>query len=474
MSLTEHIAFQIYGNFAFEPTADQKKLIEALAQYLTSGDPEAVFLLNGYAGTGKTTVIGALVQTLARMEIPTVLMAPTGRAAKVMGQYACREAFTIHKKIYRERAAGRFELNYNKSNDTVFIIDEASMLTHSTSSEGATFGSGDLLEDLFTYIRNGNNNKIILVGDQAQLPPVHYDYSPALDPGYMTRYGNIWDFGLSEVVRHQSESGILANATQIREMIEAGYADIPLLETDFPDIIPIGGQDLIDELDTCYGRYGTAGTAIVTRSNKRANHYNQGIRRSVLYHEEEVSSGDMLMVVKNNYHYAEADPDAKMDFIANGDVARVRRIYNTEEKYGFRFALAELEFPDYDDYRMECRILLDVLYSEAPALTREQSNQLFEAVEREYAGIGQKPKRYKAVLSDEYFAALQVKFAYAFTAHKAQGGQWPAVFIDTMLFGQEPMTLDLLRWLYTAVTRATERLYLVNFDQRFFGDESPD
>ncbi|MDE5945532.1 MAG: AAA family ATPase [Rikenella sp.] len=480
MSLSNHIATQIYSNFAFEPTDEQKKLIDRLGEYLASGDESAVFLLNGYAGTGKTTVVGALVRTLRGMEIPCVLMAPTGRAAKVMSRYAGTEAYTVHKTIYRERTAGgadgsHFDLNFNKSNDTLYIVDEASMLTGRAAalgSEGATFGTGDLIEDMFDYIRLGRNNKVILVGDQAQLPPVGYDRSPALDSAYMAKYGTVWEVSLSEVVRQQSDSGVLYNATAIRRTIESGLPEIPRFALDFPDLRRIDGRELIDEIDSCYGRYGQAETAIITRSNKRANHYNQGVRRTILDYDEEIASGDMLMVVKNNYHYVEQDPNARMSFIANGDIARVHRIYRTRERYGFRFAYAELEFPDYDDYSLECWILLDALHSDAPGLSREQQGRLFTAVEREYADITQKGKRYKAVLGDEFFCALQVKFAYAITCHKAQGGQWSAIFLDAMLFGEEPMTLELLRWLYTAVTRATERLYLVNYDDRFFLEES--
>lgn len=479
MSLSSHIATQIYGNFAFAPTDEQKKLIDRLGEYLASGDESAVFLLNGYAGTGKTTVVGALVRTLRGMEIPCVLMAPTGRAAKVMSRYAGAAAYTVHKTIYRERTAGgadgsHFELNFNKSNDTLYIVDEASMLTGraaATGSEGATFGTGDLIEDMFDYIRLGRNNKVILVGDQAQLPPVGYDRSPALDPAYMAKYGTVWEVSLSEVVRQQSDSGVLYNATAIRRTIESGLPEIPRFALDFPDLRRIDGRELIDEIDSCYGRYGQAETAIITRSNKRANHYNQGVRRTILDYDEEIASGDMLMVVKNNYHYVEQDPNARMSFIANGDIARVHRIYRTRERYGFRFAYAELEFPDYDDYSLECWILLDALHSDAPGLSREQQARLFTAVERDYAEITQKGKRYKAVLGDEFFCALQVKFAYAITCHKAQGGQWSAIFLDAMLFGEEAMTLELLRWLYTAVTRATERLYLVNYDDRFFLEE---
>lgn len=477
MSLSSHIATQIYGNFAFAPTAGQKKLIDALGDYLTSGDESAVFIINGYAGTGKTTVVGALVQTLRQMEIPCTLMAPTGRAAKVMSRYAGTEAYTIHKTIYRERTAGgagesHFDLNFNKSNDTLYIIDEASMLTGSAAaSEGSSFGTGDLIEDMFDFIRSGRNNKIVLVGDQAQLPPIGYAVSPALSPEYMARYGSVWSFVLSEVVRQQGNSGILHNATEIRGMIEAGFADIPSFDVNFPDVVRLSGNELIDEIDTCYGRYGRGETTVITRSNKRANQYNQGIRRTILDYDEEISSGDMLMVVKNNYHYVERDRNAKMDFIANGDIARIHRIYKTCERHGFRFAYAEVEFPDYDDYRMECWLLLDVLHTDAPSLSREQQSRLFLSVEQDYADIKQKGKRYKAVMGDEFYCALQVKFAYAITCHKAQGGQWSAIFLDAMLFGEEPMTLELLRWLYTAVTRATERLYLVNYDGRFFPGE---
>lgn len=477
MSLSRHIASQIYSNFAFAPTTEQKKIIDGLGDYLTSQDSEAIFLMNGYAGTGKTSVIGALVKTLEHLELNYVLMAPTGRAAKVMSRYAGSEAFTIHKKIYRERAIGaegnsRFDLSFNRSHDTIYIVDEASMLTGSAAmGEGSLFGSGNLLDDMFDYIRQGRNNRVIIVGDKAQLPPVHYDYSPALNPDYLSNYGTVWYYTLSEVVRQESESGILYNATKVREMIEEEFADIPQFELRFDDVSAVTGPDLIDEIDTAYGRYGQSEVAIVTRSNKRANHYNQGIRRTILDYDEEVSSGDMLMVVKNNYHYVEQDENAKMDFIANGDIARVRRIYKTEERHGFRFAYAELEFPDYDDYNLECWILLDTLHSDAPGLTREQSNRLFLSVEQDYKDIKQKPKRYKAVIGDEFYGALQVKFAYAITAHKAQGGQWSAIFLDAMLFGQEPMTLELLRWLYTAITRATEKLYLVNYDERFFPPE---
>ncbi len=312
MSVTDHIASQIYGNFAFTPTADQKILIDRLAQYLGSEDSEALLVVNGYAGTGKTSVIGALVQALRALEIPCVLLAPTGRAAKVMSRYAGTQAYTIHKRIYRERTSGeesRFELDFNRSNDTIYIIDEASMLTGPQGmGEGSPFGSGNLIDDLMDYVRMGRGNRVIIVGDGAQLPPVHYDHSPALDPGYMSNYGTVWDVTLSEVVRQEGGSGILHNATLVREMIESGEIGIPRFNTDFEDITAISGHELIEEIERCYGRYGKEGTAIICRSNKRAGQYNQGIRRTILDYEEELSTGDMLMVVRNNYHYTERDP----------------------------------------------------------------------------------------------------------------------------------------------------------------------
>lgn len=479
--LCQYIASQIYANFAFDPTPEQKFLIEALSDWLASDDQDRIFILNGYAGTGKTSVVGALVRTLKAMEINHVLMAPTGRAAKVMGRAAGGDAYTIHKKIYRQKKIGGadhlslFDRNVNRAKDTIYIVDEASMLTTRSDSDGASFGSGDLLDDMFTYIRQGEHNRVLLVGDQAQLPPVGYDISPALSHEFMRSYGSVVEVTLSQVMRQMLESGILVNATSVRDMIDSGYADIPVFDTNYPDIKAITGADLIDEIESCYHRYGQNETAIITRSNKRANQYNQGIRRSILDYEEIIAPGDQLMVVKNNYHYVEMQQQedgsgsSKMEFIANGDVARVRRIYKTRERYGFNFAYAEIEFADYDDYSLECWVLLDGLLSEAPSLTREEQKRLFTTIEHEeYAHITQKAKRYKAVIENEFYCALQVKYAYAFTCHKAQGGQWSAVFVDTMIWGEQPMTIELLRWLYTALTRATERLYLVNFDDRFF------
>ena len=469
--LNTHISHQIYAKLSFDATNNQKKIIEKLSQWLSDDDFERIFLLNGYAGTGKTTIIAAFVAALKELGIKPILLAPTGRAAKVLTRYSLHTAYTIHKKIYRERSLAdyesRFSLDYNREHDAVFIVDEASMLSASTQ-DGATFGSGNLLEDLVTYVRSGKRCRLLLVGDDAQLPPVGDDFSPALDPATLLPYGDVEYGTMDEVVRQSQDSGILFNATMLRCMLENNIHEIPLFDMSFEDFRSVQGGELIEALQDCYDRYGRDETIVITRSNKRANRFNEGIRRHNLSAEEEIESGDMLMVVKNNYHYAEKDDNTPMAFIANGDVVRLRRLRRFEELYGFRFANAVLEFPDYDGYELEAKILLDTISSESPSLTREQSRELFYEIEKDYLDITTKSKRYKAIRENEHFNALQIKFAYAVTCHKAQGGQWSAVFVDRCLFGDEPMTRDMLRWLYTAITRATERVYLVNFDERFF------
>jgi len=464
------IASQIYAKICFETTPGQKKIIENLSEYLADEDFSRIFVLNGYAGTGKTTLIAALVEALKELGIKPVLLAPTGRAAKVLARYSHEKALTIHKRIYRQRTSGDYESKYsldiNPERDAVFIVDEASMLPD-RSSDGALFGSGSLLEDLVSYVRSGRACRLVLVGDNAQLPPVGSDFSPALDPASLGAYGDVICNTLDEVVRQQAGSGILFNATLVRRMLENDILDIPRFRLDFPDVEALDGGDFLEKLQDCYALYGRDETIVITRSNKRANRYNEGIRRNVLYADEEIESGDMLMVVKNNYHFAGGN-DCPMNFIANGDVARLTRIRRFEEFYGFRFADVVLEFPDYDDAALPCKILLDTLASESPSLTREESLQLFCEVEKDYEEIKSKLKRFKEIRENPHFNAIQVKFSYAITCHKAQGGQWKAVFIDRCLFGDEPMTRDMLRWLYTALTRATEKLYLVNFDERFY------
>ena len=468
---SSHISQQIYAKLSFEATFNQKKIIEQLSSWLCDDDYRRIFLLNGYAGTGKTTIIAAFVAALKELGIKTILLAPTGRAAKVLSHYSSADAFTIHKRIYRERSLAsyesKFSLDYNRERGAVFIVDEASMLS-SASGDDATFGSGNLLDDLVQYVRSGKECRLMLEGDDAQLPPVGDDYSPALDPATLLQYGDVEYGTMDEVVRQTADSGILFNATMLRLMLENRIFEIPKFDTSYPDFKSVEGGELLETLQDCYDRYGRDETIVITRSNKRANRYNEGIRRYNLSAEEEIESGDMLMVVKNNYHYAERDEKSPMSFVANGDVVRLRRIRRFEEFYGFRFIDAQLEFPDYGDYQMDVKVMLDTLASESPSLTRDESRRLFYEVEKDYMDITAKGKRYRAIRENPHFNAMQVKFAYAVTCHKSQGGQWRAVFVDRCLFGDETMSKDMLRWLYTAITRATERVYLVNFDERFF------
>ena len=469
--LNTYIARQIYEKISFETTFSQKKVVEMLSDYLSEPKSEQIFVLNGYAGTGKTTLLAAVVEVLGAMQVPTVLLAPTGRAAKVLSRYCHREALTIHKRIYRERTTADYEshfsLDVNKERGAVFIVDEASMLADATS-EGQLFGSGSLLDDLIKYIRSGKDCRLILVGDNAQLPPVGAAFSPALDRDVMSGYGEVVYASMDDVVRQQAESGILFNATMLRCMLENGICEVPQLDMSFADVESISGGEVMEKVQECYDRYGRDETIIITRSNRRANRYNEGVRRYNLSAEEAIESGDCLMVVKNNYYYTEREKECPMSFAANGDVVRLRKIYRFEDFYGFHFADALLSFPDYNDFELRCRILLDTITSESPSLTREESRRLLQEVEQDYLDIKSRIKRLKEIRENPHFNAVQVKFAYAITCHKAQGGQWKAVFVDRALFGDEPMTGDMLRWLYTAFTRATERLYLVNFDERFF------
>lgn len=470
--LNSHIATQIYNNFGFQPTLEQKNIINSLADYISTSGEGDIFIINGYAGTGKTTLIASLVATLEALSIEYSLLAPTGRAAKVMSQYSGQGALTIHKKIYRQRAAGAsggtFSLQFNKSRDAIYIVDEASML--SNDSFDSAFGTGCLIDDLLEYINQGENNRLILVGDDAQLPPVGLDVSPALDGHYMCKYGTVHYNTIKEVVRQAQDSAILKNATAIRTQIEQQDVQLPRITTAERQVVRISGADLIEAIEDSYRQVGVEDTIIITRSNKRANIFNNGVRARVLDMEEELSVGDMIMVVKNNYYYTAQDKECKLDFIANGDVAVVERILSHKDIYGFRYALARLRLPDYDDYTFEANVLLDTLQSESPSLTREQSNRLFLTIEEDYADIGDKRKRYARIMQNPYFNALQIKFSYAVTCHKAQGGQWKHVYLDQMIFGAEPMTRDFQRWLYTALTRAQVKLHLVNWHDDFFGE----
>ena len=464
MGIEQYIYQKIREHLPFEASGDQDQLFRALAAFITSGDP--VFILNGYAGTGKTTAMAALVGALREIKKHAVLLAPTGRSAKVLMGYAGAPAHTIHKTIYRQKPPaasdetgfGVFELHPNRNKNTLFIVDEASLLSNTPG--GMLFGSGNLLEDLLAYVLNGKGNQLLLLGDSAQLPPIGLDISPALDPAHMEIYGKVVYMEMKEVLRQSFDSGILYNATLLRQNIAREVYSIPEWKTEgFHDIHRIGSGELMEALNEAISRYGLEEVVVLCRSNRRANRYNKGIRGSILYREEEITKGDRVMVVKNCYQFLEDIPD--MDFIANGDIAEIMRIHKFQERYGFRFAQAVLRFPDYKDVELDVRLLLDTLESESPALSGEQQQQLYQGVSLDYAHIKGKRKRYNAVREDLFLNALQVKYANAVTCHKAQGGQWKAVFVDKAFFG-DICNKDVLRWYYTAFTRAREQLYLIN------------
>ncbi len=423
------------------------------------------FLLTGYAGTGKTSVVSALVGALHALNQKTVLLAPTGRAAKVFSNYAQQPAYSIHKRIYRQKtASNEFTLNYNNARDTLFLVDEASMVSN-TPTEGTTFGSGRLLDDLIEFVYTGDNCRLILIGDTAQLPPVMQPFSPALDRHNLERYGlDVTTAELTEVARQSADSGILYNATTIRHVLtQAGRA--LTLNHNFPDVHRITGAELIDEIQSAYSRSGVENCIIVTRSNKRAVLYNRGIRNQVMCKEDELSAGDLLLITRNNYFWSKEYPD--LEFIANGDVAELVRIKRYHDMYGLRFVDVTLRFLDYD-CEIDTRLLIDSLYTETPAAAEQLAKKLFAAVEEDYLEIGNRRTRYKAMMQNEYLNALQVKFGYAVTCHKAQGGQWSEVFIDQGGLTPEQIDTDYLRWLYTACTRAEKNLFFINFSDQFF------
>ena len=445
----EELKYRIRQTFGFTPTAEQEYALDVFARFMTDSDDQVVMIMRGSAGTGKTTLAGAIVRAMAALKQKMILLAPTGRAAKVFSLNAGHAAYTIHRRIYRQKSAGdlsSFNLNDNLNRDTLFIIDEASMIANQGYGDSA-FGSGCLLDDLMTFVYQsgrGSNCRMLLIGDKAQLPPVGEDESPALMADVLRCYGmRVYECDLNQVLRQGEESGILWNATQIRQMITHDeMTQLPKVRfAGFADIQMVPGGELIDALSTSYYRVGTDETIVITRSNKRANIYNQGIRNQVLDREDELCRGDQLMIVKNNYFWTEGSKE--IPFIANGDIAVVQRVRHVHELYGFRFAEVTMQLPDYDDFEQTATVCLDTLTSEAPALTHEQQEQLYNAVMEDYADVPTKPERIKKLKSDRYYNALQVKFAYAVTCHKAQGGQWA--------------------WLYTAFTRATEQLYLVNW-----------
>lgn len=452
--------------FGLEPTNDQVKAIEGLGEFLLSAHNREAFILRGYAGTGKTSLVGTLVRLLDSMEQKVILMSPTGRAAKVFSQHASHTAYTIHKKIYRQKVfngeGGNFVLADNLHQHTLFIVDEASMIANEGLS--GNFGTGRLLDDLIEYVYSGQGCRLLLVGDTAQLPPIGEEESPALMTYAIEGYGlTTIDLELNQVVRQLDGSGILWNATMLRQLIRnETYPILPRVKfAGFPDICNLPGNELIEALEESYSKVGQDETMVICRSNKRANIYNNGIRARILYKEEELSGGDMMMVAKNNYFWA--NDYKETGFIANGDICIVRRVRHERELYGFRFADVTMRFPDYDDLEMDATVLLDTLQSEAPALTHEQHEQLFNAIMEDYTDIPQKRERMKKLKTDPYFNALQVKYAYAVTCHKAQGGQWSHVYVDQGYITPEMMTPEYVRWLYTAFTRATEKLFLVNF-----------
>lgn len=469
MGISQFFADRLRQHLGHPPTPCQERLFDRLAEFAVQYDRCDLMLVSGYAGTGKTSSIAAFVRTLKELHYRYVLLAPTGRAAKVLSGFTGEKAWTIHKYIYRQKSVrdgvGEFQLNFNKAKDTFFIVDEASLISVETASTSGVFGSGDLLDDLVQFVRSGVDDKLIVIGDRAQLPPVGFDRSPALDESYMSRYGRFVAAELTSVVRQAAESGILTNATVLRHLIEAERVETPKLRLDgFPDVERIDGGELIEKLGDAIGRYGLDEVVVLCRSNKRANRYNAGIRSSVLYREEQLSRGDKLMVVKNCYQFLEGIPE--MDFIANGDVGRLVRVAHFEERYGLHFADAVLSFPDYGEAEVSAKIILDTLDSEQPSLPAEQQRALWQGVSEDYAEIRNARKRYEKVREDPYFNALQIKYATAITGHKSQGGQWSCVFVDNPFWKE--LTLDDLKWLYTAVTRAVEKIYFVNFKAEFF------
>ena len=503
--INEELKYRILQNFGFAPTADQLHAVEVFARFMTDRDERAVMILRGSAGTGKTSLAGAIVRTMLELRQKVSLLAPTGRAAKVFSLNANQPAATIHRSIYREKAFtgldGKFNMNVNLFHDRLFMVDEASMI--SLSSNNSTFGSGCLLDDLIQFVYNDRNCRMLLVGDKAQLPPIGEEESPALRSDVLRAYGlTVYECDLNEVLRQSQDSGILYNATIIRQMITHDeVTQLPKIRfKGFADISIVPGDELIERLASSYSEVGIDETMVITRSNKRANVFNQGIRNMVLGREEELTTGDMLMVVKNKYKNSPTPSPSLngslnnainninglttqatrqvtqlpsgggkeiekpvLTFIANGDRAVVRRVRNVREFYGFRFADVSLEFPDYNNAEEEMTVILDALMTEAPALTQEQNEQLFQCVLEDYEDIPLKADRMKKVREDEYYNALQVKFGYAITCHKAQGGQWAHIYLDQGYMTDEMLTPDYIHWLYTAFTRATEHLYLVNW-----------
>lgn len=462
--------------FQWSPTPQQEQVFELLANFLHTFSKYSCFILKGYAGTGKTTIISSLVQSLPRINKKSVLLAPTGRAAKVMSAYSGRRALTIHKKIYRKKSATSLQMDFsiaeNLHEDTLFIVDEASMI----STESFSFHSDGLLSDLIRYVQSGKNCTLMLVGDTAQLPPVGLDYSPALDIGYINaEYGlEVFTYEMTDVVRQDKGSGILFNATKIRNEIKLDeespeYTFPKFITQGYRDVFRMTGDRLIEGLHYAYDKYGIENCMVICRSNKSSNLYNKHIRNQILFHEEEITGGDIVMIVKNNYYWLQQHDEKHTGFLANGDMAVIKKVSNIHEMHGFRFADLYLEFMDNNEGdAIRCRVLLDSLHVDAAQLPYDEQQKLYQSIAKDYEDIATKKDRMEAIKKDPYYNALQIKFAYAITCHKAQGGQWPLVFVDQGYMTDEMLTTEFLRWLYTGITRATKELFLVNFNEKFY------
>ena len=482
--IQDELKYRIIQTLGLPPTPEQAQALDVFTQFMTDRSDQVVMILRGSAGTGKTTLASAIVKAMVALKQKLLLLAPTGRAAKVFALHSGHAAYTIHRRIYRQRlrvgelvsgmkSAGdlsSFNLNDNLNRDTLFLVDEASMISNLGLGEAA-FGSGCLLDDLMQFVYQGQNCRMLLIGDRAQLPPVGEEESPALSAQMLRGYGmRVYEADLNQVLRQSENSGVLWNATMIRNLWsgEAGMVSLPKIRFQgFSDIQVVTGDELVETLSSSYYQVGMDETIVITRSNKRANIYNQGIRNMVLDRDDELCRGDLLMIVKNNYYWTTQEPAPEggvtIPFLANGDRAVVQRVRHVHQLYGFRFAEVTMTLPDYDDYELTATVCLDTLTSEAPALTREQQEQLFNAVMEDYADITVKAERIKKLKSDPYFNALQIKFAYAVTCHKAQGGQWAHVYLDQGYMTDDMLTPDYIHWLYTAFTRAKEKLYLVNW-----------
>ena len=473
--IQDELKYRILQTFGLVPTDEQEHALDVFSLFMTDREEHVVMILRGAAGTGKTSLAGAIVKALVSLNQKLILLAPTGRAAKVFSLHAGHAAYTIHRRIYRQKSAGSlsaFTLNDNLNRDTLFVVDEASMIANQGYGESA-FGSGCLLDDLMQFVYNGMNCRLLLIGDKAQLPPVGEDESPALSTNMLRGYGmKVYECDLNQVLRQSEESGILWNATRIRGIWSEERGVRILLPQirfkGFADIQVVPGDELIESLSSSYSRVGMDETMVITRSNKRANIYNQGIRNTILDREDELCRGDLLMIVKNNYFWSQEtgvgnQESGGIDFIANGDLAVVQRVRHIHELYGFRFAEVTMQFPDYDDFELTAIVILDSITTEAPALTREQQEHLYNAVLEDYADIPHMADRIKKLKTDRYYNALQVKFAYAVTCHKAQGGQWSHIYLDQGYMTDDMLTPDYIHWLYTAFTRATEKLFLVNW-----------